>query len=78
MVNWGATGIRGRWPKYVQTEEHSRSINTNYLPSYSAATPNILRHPAALNGPLHTWGTPPRITAMHRRSFRRNNANYRY
>ncbi|XP_037812701.1 neuropeptide-like 1 isoform X2 [Lucilia sericata] len=78
VVNWGATGIRGRWPKYVQTEEHSRSINTNYLPSYSAATPNILRHPAALNGPLHTWGTPPRITAMHRRSFRRNDANYRY
>ncbi|KAL9920103.1 neuropeptide-like precursor 1 isoform 1-T1 [Glossina fuscipes fuscipes] len=79
VVNLGAYGgIRGRWPMYVQQEDHARSINTNHLPSASN-----LRHPAAVAAPVHSWGTPPRITALNRRSLYENNNdpiknNYQY
>ncbi|XP_011291879.2 neuropeptide-like 1 isoform X1 [Musca domestica] len=73
MVNWGAAGMRGRWPLYMQSMEHHRSISTNDLPS--AYYPRNLRRQAAVSAPFHSWGTPPRITAMNRRSFRRNDLN---
>ncbi|KAL9914838.1 neuropeptide-like precursor 1 isoform 2-T2 [Glossina fuscipes fuscipes] len=79
VVNLGAYGgVRGRWPMYVQQEDHARSINTNHLPSASN-----LRHPAAVAAPVHSWGTPPRITALNRRSLYENNNdpiknNYQY
>ncbi|XP_016947677.1 neuropeptide-like 1 isoform X1 [Drosophila biarmipes] len=81
MINWSGAGIRGRLSKYYVDPEASParmpSLSTNSLPSGRPPRP-LLRSGAPVYPPFHTWGTPPRITALHRREFRRNLDNYEY
>ncbi|XP_022222964.2 neuropeptide-like 1 isoform X1 [Drosophila obscura] len=88
-MNWSGAGIRGRLPKLYEDTEgespsafpaHMRSISSNSLPTGSARSPKrpLSRSGAPVYPPFHSWGTPPRITALHRREFRRNMDNYEY
>ncbi|XP_017150628.1 neuropeptide-like 1 isoform X1 [Drosophila miranda] len=87
-MNWSGAGIRGRFPQPFEGESPSpsafsaqmRSISSNSLPTGSTRS---LKRPLSRSGapvypPFHSWGTPPRITALHRREFRRNMDNYEY
>ncbi|KAH8298486.1 hypothetical protein KR044_006130 [Drosophila immigrans] len=78
MMNWSGAGIRGRLSKIyadpIETASSSaaiaarqRSISTNSLPSGPASSRSSLSYP-----PFHSWGTPPRITALQRGVYRRN------
>lgn len=78
MINWSGAGIRGRLSKYYVDPE---GVTSNSLPTGSARSSSarqLLRSGAPAYPPFHTWGTPPRITALHRREFRRNLDNYEY
>ncbi|XP_070069945.1 neuropeptide-like 1 isoform X2 [Drosophila takahashii] len=83
MINWSGAGIRGRLSKHYVDPEASvlqarmPSLTSNSLPSGRPPRP-LLRSGAPVYPPFHTWGTPPRITALHRREFRRNLDNYEY
>ncbi|EDW74060.1 uncharacterized protein Dwil_GK21575, isoform A [Drosophila willistoni] len=81
MINWNsAAGIRGRLPNkyntntnYPESEDSWRSINTNSLPTNRAQMRSGLTT-SRTYPPFHSWGTPPRITALlHRRELRGNN-----
>lgn len=82
MMNWSGAGIRGRLSKFYADPHdaaaaHVRSINTNTLPSGPSAS--VSRTP--IYPPFHSWGTPPRITALQRGIYRRNGEstdNYEY
>lgn len=84
MMNWSGAGIRGRLSKFYADPHdaaaaHVRSINTNTLPSGSAVGSRLSSSP--LYPPFHSWGTPPRITALQRGIYRRNDEstdNYEY
>ncbi|XP_043867154.1 neuropeptide-like 1 isoform X2 [Drosophila mojavensis] len=84
MMNWSGAGIRGSLSKFyvdpiVETARSSaanaariRSISTNSLPSGPSKSRIY---------PFHSWGTPPRITALQRGVYRRNGEsmdNYEY
>ncbi|EDW60169.1 neuropeptide-like 1 isoform X1 [Drosophila virilis] len=87
MMNWSGAGIRGSLSKIyadpieaarssAATAARMRSISTNSLPSGPAKSNNRPIYP-----PFHSWGTPPRITALHRGVYRRNGEsmdNYEY
>ncbi|KAH8254643.1 hypothetical protein KR032_011433 [Drosophila birchii] len=79
MINWSGAGIRGRLSKYYVDQG---GVTSNSLPSGNARSSSsarlFLRSGAPAYPPFHTWGTPPRITALHRREFRRNLDNYEY
>ncbi|KAH8373546.1 hypothetical protein KR200_010787 [Drosophila serrata] len=79
MINWSGAGIRGRLSKYYVDPE---GVTSNSLPTgnarSSSSTRSFVRSGAPAYPPFHTWGTPPRITALHRREFRRNLDNYEY
>nr|NP_001137760.1 Neuropeptide-like precursor 1, isoform C [Drosophila melanogaster]ACL83213.1 Neuropeptide-like precursor 1, isoform C [Drosophila melanogaster] len=81
MINWSGAGVRGRLSNYYVDPESSLarlpSLSSNSLPSGRPPRP-LLRSGAPVYPPFHTWGTPPRITALHRREFRRNSQNYEY
>ncbi|XP_017018958.1 neuropeptide-like 1 isoform X1 [Drosophila kikkawai] len=79
MINWSGAGIRGRLSKYYVDPE---GVTSNSLPTgnarSSSSARSFLRSGAPAYPPFHSWGTPPRITALHRREFRRNMDNYEY
>ncbi|KAH8257642.1 hypothetical protein KR038_004245 [Drosophila bunnanda] len=79
MINWSGAGIRGRLSKYYVDPEE---VTSNSLPTGNARSSSsgrsFVRSGAPAYPPFHTWGTPPRITALHRREFRRNLDNYEY
>ncbi|BFG06599.1 neuropeptide-like 1 [Drosophila madeirensis] len=88
-MNWSGAGMRGRLSKIYEDTEgesprafsaHMRSISSNSLPTGSVRSPKLplSRSGAPVYPPFHSWGTPPRITALHRREFRRNMDNYEY
>ncbi|XP_017120392.1 neuropeptide-like 1 isoform X1 [Drosophila gunungcola] len=80
-INWSGAGIRGRLSKFyvdsVDPQARMPRVSSNSLPSGRPPRP-LLRTGAPVYPPFHSWGTPPRITALHRREFRRNLDNYEY
>ncbi|XP_017096852.2 neuropeptide-like 1 isoform X1 [Drosophila bipectinata] len=78
MITWSGAGVRGRLSRLAPSRtEHFRSFSSNHLPT-GGSPRSLLRSGAPLYPPFHAWGTPPRITALHRREFRRNMDNYEY
>ncbi|KAH8401049.1 hypothetical protein KR009_002702 [Drosophila setifemur] len=79
MIPWSGAGIRGRLSKFSAGPDHIRSISSNALPTGGYSSRPLLRSGGTSSyPPFHAWGTPPRITALHRREFRRNLDNYEY